>query len=179
MLQQPLLFTDAPVCGLYRITLPDANALLIRWGHRLGPLRRPVVSKAYALLVGQRPVCVAISSTPCSATVAGFARTEAVELARQCADPAEPWANRVMLRLWRETCAQRYLRRPIRAAVSYSKNGMHRGDLYRFDGWEKVAEDAGSSGGGTYSRKRSRDDAVMGAKTLWVWRYADAQQEAA
>lgn len=83
----------------------------------------------------------------------------------------EPWANRVMIRLWRETLAQLWPCWPVKAAVSYSHNGMHTGDLYRFDGWARWKTDAGSSGGGTWGRVRSNTDAVYGKKTLWGWRY--------
>lgn len=57
------------------------------------------------------------------------------------------------------------------AAVSYSKNDRHDGRIYRFDGWTKVTDRAGSSGGGQWSRKREKNDAANGPKTLWVWRY--------
>jgi len=62
----------------------------------------------------------------------------------------------------------------VKAAVSYSHNTMHRGDLYRFDGWEKVKDDCGSSGGGTWGRKRQNTEAVYGRKSLWVYRYEGA-----
>ena len=92
-----------------------------------------------------------------------------VELARLGA--SVPWASRVILRLWRETCAPRWKCWPVRAAVSYSHNAMHTGNLYRFDGWRPVRDDCGSSGGGSWSRPRYATDVVHGKKTLWLWRY--------
>lgn len=101
--------------------------------------------------------------------VAGFRRTEVVELARLGAKVR--WANRVLLRLWREVCAPSWPCWPVRAAVSYSVNALHSGNLYRFDGWEKVREDCGSGGGGTYSTRRLPGTSLHGRKTLWVYRY--------
>jgi hypothetical protein len=76
-----------------------------------------------------------------------------------------------MLRLWREVCAPKWAGWQVRVAVSYSHNAHHRGDLYRFDGWERVRDDCGSSGGGTWSTARTGDDARSGNKSLWLWRY--------
>lgn len=167
---QPRLLT-IPIVGLMPISVDHANALLVAWEHKLGPVNRPFHQEAFALEHDGRPVAVAVSGSIVSATVAGYDRGEVVELTRQAAAPDSPWANRVLIRLWRECCARLWPCWPVRAAVSYSKNSMHRGDLYRFDGWEKVTESAGSSGGGAWSRKRYATDAVHGSKTLWLWRY--------
>lgn len=164
-----LRLLDVPIVGVYPMDVAGANRLLVEWGHELGPVERPFHQEAFSLDVGNRPVAVAVSASIVSATAGGFGRFESVELARQAA--CERWANRVMIRLWRETLAELWPCWPVKAAISYSKNSMHSGDLYRFDGWEKVRDDAGSSGGGTYSRKRSNTDAVFGKKTLWLWRY--------
>lgn len=169
-LTQPRLLT-IPVAGVLPIEIDQANALLIQWGHKLGPVNRPFRQEAYALEVDGQPVSVAVSGSIVSATVAGYRRTEVVELTRLCSDPAHSWATRVLLRLWRELLAPRWDCWPVRAAISYSHNTMHRGDLYRFDGWEKGRGDCGSSGGGAWSRQRYATDAVRGSKTVWVWRY--------
>ena len=160
---------EAPAAGLYPVSIHAANELLSAWGHKLGPCERPFHSEAFALEVHGQPVAVAISASIVGGPVAGYERNEVVELARQAA--CLPWANRVLIRLWREICAPAWPCWPVRAAVSYHKNGMHRGDLYRFDGWEKVREDCGSSGGGTYSSKRVKGDALHGSKTLWLYKY--------
>jgi hypothetical protein len=165
--QEPLM--DIPMAGLYPTSVTEANELLVRWGHRLGPVRRPFRQEAYVLTVDGRPVAVATSGSIVNGPVAGYQRDEVVELTRLAA--CEPWATRVMLRLWRELCAPRWACWPVKAAVSYSHNAMHRGDIYRFDGWTKIREDAGSNGGRTWSRERRQSDAVYGRKTLWLWRY--------
>jgi len=161
----------AALAGVERYDLATANGLLVEWGHRLGPCERPFRSEAYALTVEGKPVAVAISASAVSAVVGDYRRNEVVELARLCAHPSCPWANRVLLRLWREVCAPRWASWTPQAAVSYSQNAHHTGDLYRFDGWEKVRENCGSTGGGTWSTRRAADAPVAGRKTLWAWRY--------
>jgi hypothetical protein len=158
-----------PLVGLYPISLEHANDLLDDWQHKLGRVNRPFRSEAFVLEVDQRAVAVAVSASIVSSTVAGYGRQQVVELARL--GSSETWVNRIMLRLWREQCAPRWHSWPVQAAISYSHNAMHRGDLYRFDGWERIRDDCGSSGGGAWTRPRYATDAVHGRKTLWLWRY--------
>lgn len=168
-----------PLVGLVSVDVEEANALLEEWGHYLGPTRRPFPpTQAFALDMEGEPIAVATSDGIVGDTSAGFARCEAVELSRLCVRPGERWVTRVMLRLWRERCAPlwpcvspRPGLAPI-AAVAYSKNDRHEGRIYRFDGWERVTTTAGSSGGGTWSRKRKHNEAANGPKTLWLWRFA-------
>lgn len=164
-----LRLVDVPISGLYPIDIAAANRLLVEWGHKLGPCLRPFRQEGYALELDGQPIAVAVSASIVNGPVAGFERSEVVELARLAAQA--PWASRVMIRLWRECCAPRWACWPVLAAVSYSHNAMHRGDLYRFDGWERVRDDAGSAGGGTWSSERKSGDAVLGKKSLWLWRY--------
>lgn len=165
---------DIPLVGLYPVPVEVANELLVYFGHDLGPCNRPFRQKGYALELDGRPVAVAVSAFivngPIRCAHGVYERGETVELARLA---GERWANRVMLRVWREACGPRWPGGPG-IAVSYSRNARHRGDLYRFDGWEKVREDAGSSGGGSWSRKRYATDAAYGPKTLWVWHWDGA-----
>jgi hypothetical protein len=176
---QPRLL-DSPIVALSQLTIDDANRLLIAWGHRLGAVHRPFSMEAYALEVDGVPVSVAISASSVSSRVTGtidgepirLDRHEIVELARLGSDPESRWATRVMLRLWRETCALRWTDWPVTAAISYSHNAMHPGNLYRFDGWTRISDNCGSTGGGIYSRRRYATDAVHGRKSLWLWNYA-------
>lgn len=165
----PLRLASVPVVGLIPIDLAEANALLVEFEHNLGPVERTFRSEAWALDLLGEPIAVAVTCSTVSATAAGYRRRELVELARLAS--RERWANRVMLRLWREVAAPRYLCWTPRAAVAYSQNDRHEGRLYRFDGWEKISDRAGSSGGGTWSKKRTAADEVHGRKTLWLWRY--------
>lgn len=174
-----LQLIHAPIAGLEPIPIRDANALLVEWGHKLGPCERPFGQEAFALLIEGRYTCVAISASLVSPYIADvnkrilYRRKQVVELARLCAPPGVRWVNRVMLRFWRELLAPRWKYWPVRAAVSYSHNAQHKGELYRADGWEKIRDNCGSGGGGTYSTKRDAESAVNGAKTLWLWRYRD------
>lgn len=178
-----LRLLDAPLASVVVMEPAEANDLLVEWGHRLGPVHRPFRMEAYALVLHGRPISVAVSASTVSSHVAGwmdptkkedpirFGRQEVVELARLASAPDALWATRVMLRLWREVCAHQWACWPIRAAVSYSHNVLHAGDLYRFDGWRKINDRCGSSGGGTYSRPRYATDAVHGRKSLWVYEF--------
>lgn len=169
-----LRLVDVPMAGMYPITDAEANALLVGWEHKLGEIHRPYRVDSYVLEANDRPVAVAVSASLVSDEISGtdkhgqrvhWGRQECVELARLA---GEPWATRLMIRLWRELCGSLWGRQ---IAVSYSKNSMHKGNLYRFDGWECIRTDAGSSGGGTWSTQRTASDAVTGSKSLWIWRY--------
>ena len=148
-----------------------ADALLVRWGHYLGPCNRPFGRQDWVLALNGEPLAVATSASIVSASVAGYGRGEIVELARLCSAPEASWATRVMLRLWREVGAQGWPYWPVQAAVAYSQNIRHPGNIYRFDGWERISDNCGSNGGGAWSRKRYAGDAAHGRKTLWLWRY--------
>ena len=173
---------NMPVAGLTKVDLDWANVLLARWGHNLGPVNRPFRSEAWVLEIESVAVAVAVSASIVSEHVTGtdhgeavtLRRDEVVECARLCSDPAQNWATRPMLRLWREVAAPRWACWPVRTAVSYSQNQRHEGNLYRWDGWTKIADNCGSSGGGAWSRKRQAGDAVHGKKSLWIWRYREA-----
>lgn len=174
----PLRLGGMPaVVGLVPIRLEEANALLVEWGHYLGPVNRPFRSEAWALDVRDEPVAVAVGASAVSETVAGYNRVDVVELARLAA--RDRAYTRVMLRLWREVAAPSYRigpydHDPPKAAIAYSQNQRHEGAIYRFDGWEMVTDKAGSSGGGAWSRKRYAGDAAHGRKRLWLWRLANA-----
>lgn len=169
-----------PLAGITQIAVADANRLLIAWGHRLGECNRPFRTEAFALEVDGEPVSIALSASTVSDTVDVYRRGEVVELARLCSAPTARWATRVMIRLWREVAAPRWMSWPVVAAISYQQNAHYRGDIYRFDGWTKVRSDVGkSTGGGAWSRKRYAGDAVLGSKSLWVWRYVDSPAPAA
>jgi len=153
-----------PVVGLTPVPLAHANALLERWGHYLGPVNRPFGSQAWVLDVTGEPCSVAVSCSAVSETAAGLKRAEVVELARLCSDPQQRWATRPMLRLWREVAAPRWPYWPVTAAIAYSQNARHGGEIYRFDGWKKVSESGGSSGGGTWTAPRRPGDATARAQ---------------
>lgn len=164
---QSMLFLH-PMIGVYPVSMKEANRLLACWQHRLGPINRPFHSEGFALLLDQEPIAVAVSTNAMGNPVAGYQRSEVVELGRLCAEPGNRWANRILLRVWREVCAPRWPCWPVLAAISYSHNAMHRGDCYRTDGWELVKEDAGATSGANHGRPVA-DMRSAGRKRLWRW----------
>lgn len=151
-----------PLASFDEISLADANGLLSDWGHRMGPLLRgnSGALHCHALLVHGAPIGLACTSSLIRECVGGglghLTRANTIELSRLCA--AEPWACRVVLRLWRELV---FPGTGAQAAVSYQDAKMHTGNTYRFDGWRR----AGFSHSGTDQRtgRRGRD------KVIWVW----------
>ncbi|MBO2461185.1 hypothetical protein [Actinomadura violacea] len=168
------------VAGWATIPLEQANTLLTAWRHSLGPVRRPFGSQAWLLDVGGTPAAVAVSCSIVSPTVHSFRRNQVVELARLCSAPDARWATRVALRLWREVAATRWPYWHVAAAVSYSQNARHGGDIYRFDGWTKVSTKCGNetSATATWSKVRDRHHPARGPKTLWLWRFTETDDTA-
>lgn len=143
-----------------------ADEALIAWGHYLEACDRPFGRQSFGLEVAGELVAVGVSASTVGATCGGWPRQRVVELARLVRRPDCRWATRVCLRLWRELAPKCWSSEywPVGACVSYSDKTRHRGDIYRFDGWTKVAEVPGSSGGGTYSAKKERTP-----KSVWVY----------
>lgn len=155
-----------------------ADALLVDWGHYLGGCTRPFGRHSFALTVADcGPIAVAVSASTVNETCAGWPRREVVELVRLCAAPTHRWATRVALRLWREIAPGEWGRDywPVRALVSYANTAQgHKGDIYRFDGWEKAAEVRGGVAGGNWTRGKRYDP-----KSVWVYRLRAEGGEAA
>jgi hypothetical protein len=163
-LQAPLI----PLIYFDQISLPAANALLLRWGHRMGPLRRPMRGDSAHALVhrSEGAVVVVTTSTLIMDGVGGgllhLNRANAVELSRLCA--ARPGLCRLGIRLWREFV---FPLLGCEAAISYQDADLHSGDTYRFDGWARSPAIA-HSGTDTRSGRPGRD------KWVWVWPKAAA-----
>ena len=159
-----------PLAHVDVISLDEANVLLKEWGHRMGPIRRPIGDTwAHALFHEGRPVAVATTSSLIREHVGGglahLTREDTVELSRLCSSSRH--LNRVMLRLWREFVL------PLRApnAISYQDADMHTGNTYRFDGWAR----AGFSRSGT----DPRGGAVRRGRRKWIWVWPPEAAEAA
>ena len=159
-MSQTSLIDGVGVCWR-AIPAEDANRALIAWDHKMGAIRRPCFADVatHGLLHDGRLVAVACTAGLIRPTVAGAAwltRENAVELARLCAE--RPGLCRVALRLWREftwpTFGRAY-------AVSYQDADLHTGNVYRFDGWQRVSYSA--SGTDTRSGRPGR------RKWVWVW----------
>lgn len=151
-----------PIVTFEHIPLPEANALLVQWKHRMGPLCRPQFSPchAYALCHEEKPVALATSSQLITATMGKelpyMTRSNTVELSRLCA--CRPRLCRVVLRLWREFV---FVPSGYEFAVSYQDADLHSGNTYRFDGWQCV----GSSRSGTDMRSGLK------GRNKKIWQY--------
>lgn len=161
-----------PVLGVCDVPLAEANDLLVEWAHPLGRCERPFGSMAHVMHVDGEPVAVTVAASTVSSTVEGYPRKALVELARIGRAADAPWAMRPMLRLWRAVLAHRWSYWPIKAAVSYAIPGKV-GDIYRFDGWErvKVCKPSSPGQGSTWSKPSATDAIGDGRKTLWMYRY--------
>jgi len=145
------------------IPLNTANALLVEWGHKMGPCKRGnAVGWSHALIHEGRPVAVTVTASLIRERVGGAAhltRENCIELARLCA--ARPGLCRVALRLWREFV---FPALPYEWAMSYQDADIHNGNTYRFDGWKRIAR--ARSGTDTRSGRPGRDK--------WVWVYPNS-----
>jgi len=148
-----------PAVYMDSIDLAAANQLLRDWSHKMGPVKRANYGglQCHVLYVHGEPVAVAVTCPLIRETVAGLAfthRGNTIELARLCA--CVSWANRVMLRLWREVvfpaAGKQY-------AISYQDADLHTGNTYRFDGWKRVS----------YSRSGTDQRTGRKGRNKWVW----------
>jgi hypothetical protein len=161
-----------PAAAFDSIELAEANALLERWEHKMGPLERgnSGCEHAHALFVHGEPVGVATTSSLIREHVGGglsyINRDNGAELSRLCA--SNPWACRVVLRLWREVVFPGLKRQ---YAISYQDKNLHTGATYRNDGWKRLAYS--SSGTDSRSGRKGRQ------KWIWVWERKDAKEKAA
>lgn len=106
------------------------------------------------------PVAIVATDRLIRERVAGFDRTQAIELSRLAA--ARPDLSRVVLRLWRAfvfpaICADG----GYAWAVSYQDAALHTGNLYRLDGWVSVGRSRSGVDKRTARRGRS--------KVIWGW----------
>lgn len=155
-----------PLISFDTIDLDDLNRCLTDWGHKMGPLRRPDCGDQWfcGLRHDGRLVAVTAASRLPAERVAGMTRAEACELSRVCA--AQPDLCRPALRLWREFVFPGLCRvHGFGWALSYQDAALHSGDLYRFDGWSRIAYS--HSGTDRRSGRPGRD------KWIWGW-HADA-----
>ena len=151
----------APIVSLESIDLSETNRLLVEWGHRMGPVNRPMGAIwCHALLHNGEPVAVVVAAALITERVAGFTRDEAIELARLCAARSD--LCRPALRLWREFVLPALsAAHGSRWAVSYQDEALHSGNVYRFDGWVDLEQSR--SGTDQRSGRKGR------SKRIWAW----------
>ena len=152
-----------PIAALQPCDYDQANTLLLAWGHKMGPIHRPPEYGfwAHQLLHEGKPVGLSVAAALVRDRVGGglghLTRGNTIELARVCAE--RPGLCRVMVRLWTQFVFPT-LGKPC--AISYQDSSMHRGDLYRFDGWERLAE-VRASGTDQRTGRKGRP------RVIWGW----------
>lgn len=131
-----------PLVSFDLIGEDELNWCLRQWGHKMGPLERPLQygGGAHGLRHDGRLVAVTAWSALIRENCAGMGflpRETTTELSRVCAE--RPDLCRAVVRLWREFVfpAIRQARKH-EWAVSYQDGHLHSGDLYRNDGWVKL-----------------------------------------
>jgi hypothetical protein len=160
MLVEPLISFD-------RIARADLNRCLVAWGHKMGPWTRPegYPEWFHGLRQHGQLVAVVAAGALIRERVAGLDRSQALELGRVCAD--RPTLNRVIVRLWREAVFTALAEQHgYTWAVSYQDAVMHRGNLYRFDGWVQL----GASRSGSDRRRGGKGR----SKIIWGWSHDEA-----
>lgn len=150
-----------PMVSFDSIPLKVANDLLVFWGHRMGPCQRGNARGwSHALFHEGRPVAIVTTSTlireRCGGGLGHLTRENTIELSRLCAE--RPTLCRVALRLWREFV---FPSLGYTWAISYQDAALHRGEIYRTDGWSRAA--FSHSGTDTRSGRKGRN------KWIWVW----------
>lgn len=164
--------TMLPLVAADEVDVRWANRLLVEWDHPLGPSCRPFEQRAHVLALDGAPIAATVTASPVSPTVDEEPRRGVVELARIVRSPDHPWCLRVMLRLWRARLVHDWASWPVDTAIAYALPGTP-GDLYRFDGWERVGTRRRSHAGSTstWSKPSAADQIADGVKTLWRYRY--------
>ena len=154
-----------PVVHLEPIDRDQLNRLLVDWGHKMGPFRRPsyAIEAHHVLMHNGVPVAVTAASDTVREVVGrtGIRRDQCVELARLCA--CRPHLCRAMLRLWREFVFPAVAAAHHRQiAISYQDADLHNGATYRFDGWRMI----GKGGGGGPDARSGRPGRDL---RIWAW----------
>lgn len=153
-----------PLASFDLIERDEADHALVAWQHRMGPIKRPMFNKPadYGLRFSGELVAIVTADALIRPTC-DFSRSEAFELSHLCA--RDRALTRAVLRLWREIAMPQIVRTwKTPWAISYQNAIMHRGDLYRFDGWQRV----GWSTGG--SDPRAAAETVSAKKrVIWGW----------
>lgn len=166
-----------PIIAFDLIPNEDADARLVEWGHWLGGCNRPFGRQSFGLFVHNELLAVAVSASTVNGRCGGYERQQVVELARLCAHPDHRDLTRVALRLWRKIAPQCWSAHywPVTACVSYSNAIRHKGDIYRFDGWRKVADTHGGKCGVNTGWTRPRHN--YDPKAIWVYDVAQKGTE--
>lgn len=159
-----------PLLGFAGIDNDLADTALVEWAHWLGGCNRPFGRQSFGLFLNGDLVSVAVSASTVNARCGGYRRSEVVELARLCSHPDHRDLTRPMLRLWRKVAADLWPHWEVSAYVSYADATRHKGDIYRFDGWSKVADVRGGS------KVNHGHRVEVAPKTVWAFELRQPDQ---
>ncbi|MEG8184199.1 hypothetical protein GZH49_37675 [Nocardia terpenica] len=189
----------SPVVAFYQVTVQEAGELLIAWRHPLHlpdddhpngrPYTRPFGSMAFVMEDRGRPAAAVVLASTINASVCkarGWHRYNTVDLARIARSPdrRDQQCLRAVLRIARDYLAPLWLgtypawdarsaqlcgSAQLAALSSTSLPGTS-GNLYRFDGFERIRRATGGHGGG-HQRPSAANAIGDGARGLWVYRY--------
>lgn len=151
-----------PLVSFDEISKSELNTALVAWGHKMGPWTRPTWRGWFhgLRLNGELVAVIAAGDLIRPQCAGGLRRDEALEVARVCAD-RRYWCK-VILRIWREAVFPALAREHGWGwAVSYQDADLHSGDLYRSDGWVRIA--FSRSGTDHRSGRKGRN------KFVWAW----------
>lgn len=161
----PSLFDGVDLIGVtWRgISRDEANAALVSWEHKMGPMRRVDYGDeaCHGLIEDGKILAITTTSGLVREAVGGApwaTRETAIELSRLCASDKD--LNRVALRLWRRFSFPKFGKR---WAISYQDSDLHTGATYRNDGWTRVCHSAGASSVDQRTGRQGRN------KWVWVW----------
>ena len=189
----------SPVVAFYQVDIAEAEELLIAWQHPLHladeeypngrPYSRPYGSLSFVMEDRGRVAAAVVLASTVNASVCkerGWHRYNTVDLARIARSPdrRDEQCLRAVLRIarlyftplwlgaypgWDERSAELCGQPQIEALSSTSLPGTP-GQMYRFDGFERIRVTKGAKGGG--HQKPSAANAIAdGARGLWVYRY--------
>jgi hypothetical protein len=192
----------SPVVAFYQVDLSEAEELLIAWRHPLHlpcdehpggrPYTRPYGSMAFVMEDSSRVAAAVVLASTINSSVCkdrGLHRYNTVDLARIARSPdrRDEQCLRAVLRitrlylvpLWLGTYAKWDARsaelcdgQPQIIALSSTSLPGTPGNLYRFDGWEKIRTSKGPKGG-PRQKPSAANEIADGARGLWVYSYPE------
>jgi antitoxin VapB len=144
----------------------ELNRCLRAWGHKMGPLQRPLFKAPcdYVLRLRGEPLAVVASDTLIRPTCE-LTRGTAFEMSRMCSAPGHRGISSLMMRMWRAFAYPQIVRAwGAPWVISYQDAVGHTGNLYRYDGWLLI----GYSVSGKDPRALPGTTAVR-RKKIWAW----------
>jgi hypothetical protein len=182
-MSRQLALRTSPTVAFYEVELDEAVERLIAWRHPLHldgePFSRPFGRVAFVMEDRGRVAAAVVLASTINASVSkdhGLHRYNTVDLARIARSPdrRDRRCLRAVLRITVEYLApfwlERYPRWSELAAVSSTSLPGTPGQMYRFDGWERLRQSKGPKGGG-WQKPSAANQIADGARGLWAYRY--------